>query len=100
MKTMAGSRSNPLQSFRVRLATLCLLGVLLLCHGVFGALHLCTTSHAGSSAQHDAYHDHSSQGMGAGSHDHQSCHLMDAGNYYAVLLTTALLGLALGLFWL
>ena len=95
MSTIAGNRSDPLQLFRVRLATLCLIGVLLLCHGVFGALHLCTTPHAGSPAQH-ALHEHSSEGMGAGSYDHQACHLIHAGNYYAVLLT-ALLGLALGL---
>jgi hypothetical protein len=83
------------QRAQLRILALLLVGALLLCHGVFGALHLCTTPPAGSSAQH-AVHDHSSPGGATSSHDHQVCHLMHAGNYYAVLLT-ALLGLALGL---
>src|SRR3954463_6179330 len=41
MRTIDDSRSDPVQSFRVRLATICVIEVLLLCHGVFGAIHLC-----------------------------------------------------------
>jgi hypothetical protein len=95
MSNIVGSRSDLLQSFRVRLATLGLIAVLLLCHGVFGALHLCTASPADSTAQH-SLQEHSSQAAGASSHDHKACHLMHASAYYAVLLT-ALLGLATGI---
>src|SRR5215212_2254924 len=98
MSTIAGSRSDPLQPYGVRLAALCLIALLLLCHGVFGALHLCTAPPAGSPAQH-ASHDHSSPGAGTSSQHQQVYHLMHAGNYYAVLLTV-LLGLAMGLSWL
>jgi len=78
-----------------RVLALLVVGTLLLCHGVFGALHLCTTVHPGSAGQHAA-HKHTSQEAGASHHDDRACHLMHASNYYAVLLT-ALLGLALQL---
>src|SRR4051812_45189782 len=79
-----------------KILALLLVGTLFLCHGVFGALHLCTTLHADSATQH-TLHDHSPEGMGAGPHDHQACDLMHAANYYAVLLTTFVLGMFLGL---
>jgi hypothetical protein len=66
---------------------------LLLCHGVFGALHLCPSSQASASHVHEY---HSPADTGAGIHEHAVCHLMDAAHYFAVFLV-AVLGLVLGL---
>ncbi len=76
-----------------QLLALLLVGTLLLCHGVFGALHLCsaplapTTTHQG----HE-YPPSAEKEMGA--HGHPACHV--AADYFAVLLT-AFLGLILAL---
>src|SRR3954452_16676807 len=88
------SRFGWAQGVRVRILALLLVVALLLCHGVFGALHLCSVPPAGAAAHH-AGHQHASSGAGTSSHEHHTCHLMHAATYYAVLLT-ALLGLALG----
>ncbi len=72
--------------------TLFLVGTLLLCHGVFGALHLCSTVPV---PVHHDHHEHpSSVEEGMGAHEHLVCHAMT--DYFAVLFT-ALLGLVLGL---
>jgi hypothetical protein len=86
------SRSSLLRESRGRLLALLLVGTLLLCHGVFGVLHLCS-AHAVPTHQ---THEHLSfaDEMVVG-HEHPSCHLTGA-EYFAVLLTT-FLGLALGL---
>jgi hypothetical protein len=88
------SRFGWAQGARIRILALLLVGALLLCHGVFGALHLCSVPPAGAAAHH-AGHQHAPSGAGTSSHEHHTCHLMHAATYYAVLLT-ALLGLALG----
>ena len=94
MKSIDVSRSSLIRSSRGKFAALLLVGVLLLCHGVFGVLHLCTTTQ--SSTSHAGHEHQSHTGAEGGAHDHQPCHLMHAANYYAVLLT-AFLGLVLGL---
>jgi len=77
---------------RGRLLALLLVGSLLLCHGVFGILHLCSDS----SAPIHQDHEHLPLIDGAvGAHEHPSCHLTGA-EYFAALLTT-FLGLILGL---
>jgi hypothetical protein len=83
---------------RVRGLALLLVGALLLCHGVFGALHLCPTPRADVPAAQHTGHEHVSHGAGASTHEHQeACHLMHAGKYFAVLLTAFVLGIVLGL---
>ena len=75
-----------------RLLALVLVGAILVCHGVFGALHLCS-SHEGHMHQE---HGHPSVEKGMAAHDEPpSCHVSGA-DYFAVLLT-AFLGLVLGL---
>jgi hypothetical protein len=77
---------------RGRVLALLLVGTLLLCHGVFGALHLCSDS---SDPVHQD-HKHLPLVDGAvGAHEHPSCHLMGT-EYFAALLIT-FLGLILGL---
>jgi hypothetical protein len=72
---------------------LLLVGAVLACHGVFGALHLCS-SHQGLIYQEHGHSSAEKGGMDA--HDeHSPCHLLGA-DYFAVLLM-AFLGLALGL---
>src|SRR5215218_8309110 len=94
MKSIVVSRSNLIRSSRAKFATLLLIGMLLLCHGVFGVVHLCTTTQ--SSPSHVAHEHQSHTGEEGGAHQHHQCHLMHVANYYAVLLT-AFLGLVLGL---
>ena len=77
---------------RGRALALLLVATLLLCHGVFGVLHLCSTPTASTHQTHE--HPSFSGETGVG-HEHPSCHLTGA-EYVAVLLT-ALLGLILGL---
>jgi hypothetical protein len=89
------SRVDWAKMTRVRVLALLLVGVLFLCHGVFGVLHLCPTPLADVAAQ-QAGHEHSSSGSGANSHEHQACHLLHAADYYAVLLA-AFLWLVFGL---
>ena len=76
-----------------QLLALLLVGTLLLCHGLFGALHLCSASHASASHGHE---HHSPTETGAGDQEHAVCHLMDVAHYFAVFLA-ALLGLMLWL---
>ena len=92
------TRSDLLVSGKVvRLAILCLIGALLLCHGVFGALHLCsTTEHAASADSHLTQDHHASSEAGANTNEHSVCHLLHAAAYYAVFLA-AFLWLVFGL---
>ena len=72
---------------------LLLVGTLLLCHGAFGALHLCstaTTAPIHQTHEHPSFADETAAG-----HDHPVCHL--TGAEYFVVLFTAFLGLVLGL---
>jgi hypothetical protein len=81
-----------LRGSRGRLLALLLVGTLLLCHGAFGVLHLCST-HAAPTHQtheHPSFADETVVG-----HEHPLCHLT-GGEYFAVLFT-AFLGLVLGL---
>ena len=74
-------------SGKVRLAILCLVGVLLLCHGAFGALHLCSaTEHAASANSHLTHEGHVSSEAGANTNEHPVGHLLHASAYYAVFL--------------
>jgi hypothetical protein len=91
------TRSDLLVSGKVRLAILCLVGALLLCHGLFGALHLCsTTEHAASADSHLTHDRHASSEAGANTNEHPVCHLLHAAAYYAVFLA-AFLWLLFGL---
>lgn len=92
MMSTGHSRSSPLHRSRGRLWALLLVGTLLLCHGVFGAMHLCSTPMAST---HQAHEHSSSADETVGGHEHLPCHLAGA-EYFAVLLT-AFLGLVLGL---
>ncbi len=87
-------RIIPAQAVRAKVLALLLAGTLLVCHGVFGALHLCPTPHGTGAAVQHAGHAHSSPGAGGSAHDHQACDLMHADSYYAVFLV-GLLGLTL-----
>jgi hypothetical protein len=81
-----------LRGSRGRQLALLLVGTLLLCHGVLGVLHLCSTPTAPTHQTHE--HPSIAEETVAG-HDHPVCHLMGA-EYFAVLFT-AFLGLVLGL---
>ena len=72
-----------------------LAGTLLLCHGIFGALHLvCSPPVCAGAAEHLAAHE-AETGGAANAHEHPMDH--GAGTeYFAVV--AALLGLLLGLF--
>jgi hypothetical protein len=77
---------------RRQLLALLLVGALLLCHGVFGASHLCPTLQSSAEQSHE--HPVPTE-MGMVAHDgHPTCHPMGAAEYFAVLLT-AFLGLLL-----
>jgi hypothetical protein len=81
-----------LRGSKGRQLALLLVGTLLLCHGVLGVLHLCSTPTAPMHQTHE--HPSFADGTAAG-HDHPACHLTDA--EYFVVLFTAFLGLVLGL---
>jgi len=85
---MIGSRRS-----QSSLLSLLLVGTLLVCHGAFGALHLCSAPHYFSHQTHELS---SSTVTGNVEHEHPVCHLMDATVYFAVLLV-AFLRLVLGL---
>ena len=71
-----------------------LIGTLLLCHGVFGALHLvCDPPVCAGAAEHPAVHE-SAAGAAAGVHEHPAGHGTGT-EYFAVV--AGLLGLLLGL---
>src|SRR5215208_5752231 len=98
MDNIYRTRSDLLVSGKVvRLAILCLVGALLLCHGLFGALHLCsTTEHAASADSHLTHDHHASSEAGANTNEHPPvCHLLHAAAY-AVFLA-AFLWLVFGL---
>ena len=83
--------------FGVRQLSVLLVGTLLFCHGVFGALHLvCYPPRCADDAEHTAEHQAGAMG-GAHEHpaDHGTTHGTSAG-YFAVLVS-GLLGLLLGL---
>ena len=90
---MVWMASISLNRSRNGLVALLLVGMLLLCHGIFGALHLCSASHASTSHVHD---HPSPTDAGTGVQEHTACHLMDVAHYFAVFLA-ALLGLVLWL---
>jgi hypothetical protein len=98
MSNIYRTRSDLLGSGKVvRLAVLCLVGALLLCHGVFGALHLCSTTELAPSADsHLAQDHHASSEAGANTTEHPVCHLLHVAAYYAVFLA-AFLWLVFGL---
>jgi len=81
-----------LRGSKGRQLALLLVGTMLLCHGIYGVLHLCSTptAHVHQTHEHPSFAD----GTAAG-HDHPECHLTGA-EYFAVLFT-AFLGLVLGL---
>ncbi len=71
-----------------------LAGTLLLCHGIFGALHLvCDPPVCAGAAEHPAQHEPAA-GAAAGVHEHPADHGAGTG-YFAVVagLLTLLLGL-------
>jgi hypothetical protein len=72
-----------------------LVGTLLLCHGVFGALHLvCYPPECVGDQEHQAQHQAEAGAVG-GAHEHPADHGTSTG-YFAVLVV-GLLGLLLGL---
>jgi hypothetical protein len=78
----------------VRQLSVPLIGTLLLCHGVFGALHLvCYPPQCAGNAEHAAEHQ-AAAGAGSDTHEHSADHGTSTG-YFAVLFV-ALLGLLLG----
>ena len=71
-----------------------LAGTLLLCHGVFGALHLvCESPACAGAAEHSTGHE-SAAGGAADAHEHPAGHGLGT-EYFAVV--AGLLGLLLGL---
>ena len=94
---MTGSRRQHrllslLRGSKGRQLALLLVGTLLLCHGAFGVLHLCSTPTAPThqTHEHPSFSDETVVG-----HEHPVCHLTGA-EYFVVLFTT-FLGLVLGL---
>jgi hypothetical protein len=78
----------------VRQLSMLLIGTLLLCHGLFGALHLVRYSpECVGDAEHAAQHQ-AATGAVSGAHEHPADHGTSTG-YFAVLV--GLLGLLLGL---
>jgi hypothetical protein len=77
----------------IRQLSVLLVGTLLLCHGVFGALHLvCHPPECPGDAEHAAEHQIAAGAMGD-THEHPAGHGTNTG-YFAVLI--GLLGLLLG----
>src|SRR5215211_7938414 len=78
----------------IRQLSVLLVGTLLFCHGVFGALHLvCYSPECVGDAEHAAQHQ-AATGAVSGAHEHPADHGTSTG-YFAVLV--GLLGLLLGL---
>jgi hypothetical protein len=78
--------------FGVRHLSVLLIGTLLLCHGVFGALHLvCYSPECVGDPEHQA-----ATGAVGGAHEHHADHGTSTG-YFAVLVVVGLLSLLLGL---
>ena len=83
------------RSTRERLLPLLLVGALLLCHGVFGALHLaCAPPECADGAEHAAEH-HPAAGAAGDTHEHPAGHATST-EYFAVVVV-GLLGLLLRL---
>jgi hypothetical protein len=79
----------------VRQLSVLLIGTLLLCHGVFGILHLvCYSPACVGDAEHQAQHQAATGAVGD-AHEHPADHGTSTG-YFAVLVL-GLLGLLLGL---
>jgi hypothetical protein len=79
----------------VRQLSVLLIGTLLLCHGVFGALHLvCYPPECAGDPEHAAEHQAAADAVGE-AHEHPADHGTSTG-YFAVLVV-GLLGLLLGL---
>jgi hypothetical protein len=77
----------------IRRLSLLLIGTLLFCHGVFGALHLlCYPPQCAGDAEHAAEHH---AGAVGDAHEHSADHSTSSG-YFAVLIV-GFLGLLLGL---
>jgi hypothetical protein len=84
------------RSAREKLLPLLLIGALLLCHGVFGALHLvCDPPKCAGGANHAAEHQHAA-GPPGDIHEHPAGHAMGT-EYFAVVV--GLLGLLLRLLY-
>src|SRR3712207_8898789 len=78
----------------IRRLSLLLIGTLLFCHGVFGALHLlCYPPQCAGDAEHAVEH-HAAAGAVGDAHEHSADHGTSSG-YFAVLV--GFLGLLLGL---
>jgi hypothetical protein len=81
--------------FASRRLSVLLVGTLLLCHGVFGALHLvCYLPECAGDAGHAAEHQHAVGAMGD-AHEHPAGHCTST-EYFAVVVVS-LLGLLLSL---
>jgi hypothetical protein len=78
---------------RAKVLALLLVGALLLCHGIYGVVHLCSASSVFVSEGHE-YSSLAQMGM-VDHEDHPSCH-PEGAEYFAVLFA-AFLGLVLGL---
>jgi hypothetical protein len=81
-----------LRGSKGRQLAILLVGAILLCHGVLGVLHLCSTSTVPvhQTHEHPSFTDETAAG-----HDHPVCHL--TGTEYFAVLYTAFLGLLFGL---
>jgi hypothetical protein len=79
---------------RVRQLSVLLAGTLLLCHGVFGALHLICGPPVCAGAAENAAEHYPAAGAEAGAHEHPAGHGTSS-EYFAV--AASLLGLLLGL---
>jgi hypothetical protein len=81
---------------RERFLPLLLVGALLLCHGVFGALHLvCYPPECAGDVEHAAEHQATAGAVGD-AHEHPADHGAST-EYFAVVLIFGFLGLLLGL---
>ncbi len=76
--------------------TLLLVGTLLLCHGIFGVLHLCSASPIPVHHEHEQLVSTGTGDTGMLAHEHATCHLTGA-EYFAVLFATFIGLLILGL---
>ena len=94
LRSIKHSRLGLLSSARNTPLAQLVVGALMLCHGVFGSLHLCPTPHVATNHVHE---HHSSTQTGAATHnDYPLCHVGHAAEYFAVLLA-GFLALILGL---
>ena len=78
----------------IRLLSVLLIGTLLLCHGVFGAMHLiCASPECAGDAEHPA--EHHAAAVAGDANEHPAGHATST-EYFAVL-AVGFLGLLLGL---